>query len=193
MFRREQGLLHNYVTSIVEAQDGSIWFGAAYGVSRYDGVNWTHYTEGNGLPGALVTLLMVDRKGRLWAASGDGFRGFRQGWLAYFEDGRWLPVILEGDRRNTLVGVLFELDGTVAIGTRGGGLFLEGEDGRLSRLGTDEGLNSNDVEAAAILPDGSALAILGLRGPRITAHSPSRWDPDGTWSSRAAQTLPVSM
>ena len=48
-FRREQGLLHNYVTSIVEAQDGSIWFGAAYGVSRYDVVNWTHYTEGIGL------------------------------------------------------------------------------------------------------------------------------------------------
>lgn len=186
-FRREQGLLHNYVTAIDEGPDGSIWYGTAYGVSRYDGVSWTHHTEASGMPGALVTHLMVDGQGRVWAASGDGFPGFRRGWVAYLEGDRWVTVTLGGDRRRLLVGELFELNGSVAIGTRGGGLFVEVADG-FKRLTVRDGLNSNDIECTASLPDGSQIVIHGLRGPGA-APDPSRRAADGTWSSWVAGPL----
>ncbi len=182
-FRREQGLLHNFVTSIAEAPDGAIWFGGAYGVSRYDGVEWTHHTEANGLPGALVTHLMIDSNGRPWAASGEGFRGFRQGWVAYRQDDRWVPVTLGGDRRRPLVGELFTVGGATAIGTRGAGLSIEGEGGRLERLTTRDGLNSDDVECATVFNDGTVFLVHGLRGPGPPSTHLSKRDPSGVWSS----------
>ncbi len=60
----DQGMASSYVLSIIEDKDGALWFGHLEGVSRYDGVNFTHYTQKDGFLTVWCSLLASD--GTLW-------------------------------------------------------------------------------------------------------------------------------
>ena len=98
------------------------------------------------------------------------------------ENDAWVPLSLEGDRRRLLVGALFELDGAAAVGTRGGGLFIQGSDGHVTRLIGPDGPTANDIECAVVMEDGSALVVHGMRGRGPSPPHPSFRDQDGAWS-----------
>ena len=60
-------------TSFAEESNGNLWFGFYEGgLARYKDGRFTFFEGGNGLAGAVVLDLLVDRKGRLWIASARG-------------------------------------------------------------------------------------------------------------------------
>jgi signal transduction histidine kinase/ligand-binding sensor domain-containing protein len=101
-----QGLPSTPPWSVVAARDGSVWFGALDGLSRWQGGQVTTYrtpgsgsSEGerrqagsgdarevfdSGLPDDGVGAVFEDASGRLWVST---LRG-----VAYFENGRFVPV-----------------------------------------------------------------------------------------------------
>ena len=71
-FTVEHGLAGNRVSSVTAAPDGAIWFGAAGGVSRYDGRAWTTFTQDDGLPANEIRDILATPDGRIWVATPAG-------------------------------------------------------------------------------------------------------------------------
>lgn len=74
-FRRygtDDGLPGTNVYAVVQAPDGAIWFGTKGGIARFDGVHFQVFRHAKGVPGSLhnnvIGALMIDHRGRLWAA-----------------------------------------------------------------------------------------------------------------------------
>ncbi|MBO4830887.1 MAG: S-layer homology domain-containing protein [Oscillospiraceae bacterium] len=58
----------DYVQVIEIDEDGSVWFGSFSGLTKYDGENWTTWTEADGLPAESVSALAFDDEG-LWVGT----------------------------------------------------------------------------------------------------------------------------
>lgn len=83
-FTTAQGLANNKVRSIIEDNNGNIWFATDGGVSRYDGrhlssggVNekvgsFTNYTIAQGLAGNNISSIAEDRNGNIWIGTNNG-------------------------------------------------------------------------------------------------------------------------
>lgn len=55
------------IVSILEDENGHIWFGrSGYGICKYDGQSFTHFTIKNGLADNVIYEMMFDKKGNLW-------------------------------------------------------------------------------------------------------------------------------
>jgi ligand-binding sensor domain-containing protein/signal transduction histidine kinase len=63
------GLLSDYVTGLRSDSRGFLWFGAADGVSRFDGERFVTYGRKEGLPAATANDFLDDRRGVLWIAT----------------------------------------------------------------------------------------------------------------------------
>ena len=72
------GLSQTMVTSILQDDQGFIWFGTQYGLNRYDGYKFKVFKHDPGLPdslsGVYIHALFKDRSGKIWI-SNDQFRG----------------------------------------------------------------------------------------------------------------------
>ncbi len=60
------GLVDNNVWSMLEDNNGDIWFTSFKGTSRYNGTNWTHYTTADGLADNYSWSSVKDLSGNLW-------------------------------------------------------------------------------------------------------------------------------
>lgn len=71
-----QGLSQNSVLSIVQDQQGFMWFGTRDGLNRFDGVHFIVYQSNPQEPASLsdntISVLYVDREGVIWAGTPDG-------------------------------------------------------------------------------------------------------------------------
>lgn len=57
----------NWVTEIMEDKQGNIWFGRdGYGVCKYDGLSFQHFTKKDGLPSNNVQAIQEDGQGAVW-------------------------------------------------------------------------------------------------------------------------------
>ncbi len=75
-----QGLPSNIVYSVVQDQNGFLWFATDHGVSRFDGKNFKNFTVDDGIGDNEVLGLFLDSRQRLW------FTGFN-GSLSFYKDG----------------------------------------------------------------------------------------------------------
>lgn len=105
------------VTAIVEAGDGTLWFGTAGRglLQRAEGRETWHGVE-SGLPSAVVSALAADREGNLWVATDTGG-------LVRFRDGR-SDVVTEahGLASNSVASLLLDREGSLWVGTTRNGL-----------------------------------------------------------------------
>lgn len=82
-FTTSDGLGHQTVRDILEAQDGSVWLATwGGGVSCYDGIEWSTYTVDDGLVDNMVRALLFDKQGGLWVGTSEG--------IGYFDGNRWV-------------------------------------------------------------------------------------------------------
>lgn len=65
-----------YLNTIVQDEDGFLWFGAIQGLARYDGYEVKYYRADSTIPGSLpsnwIKSLLVTRDGHLWVVTHEG-------------------------------------------------------------------------------------------------------------------------
>ena len=63
----EDGLSQSTVHAIIQDKRGYLWIGThGGGVCKFDGINFTQYSEKNGISGNIVTGLSEDNNGNIW-------------------------------------------------------------------------------------------------------------------------------
>ena len=176
VFRREDGLAHNVVTAVVEAQDGALWFATREGISRYDGRAWRTYGEEEGLPGSSFRGLFEAENGTLWATGGVGFRWQAENHIARLVGDRWEPVILPGNLAGVGVGPIVGVaGGGLCFATAGLGILHYAGD-EWKTIDEEDGLASNNVQCLLRLKDGAVWAAYagGRPGSRSLLRRPRR-------------------
>lgn len=121
----EDGLSQNAVLTIVQDDQGFLWFGTEDGLNKYDGYTFTVYKNDADDPATLVdnyiSSLLVDQEGVLWVGTRSGLDRYeREGGTfihiqgeaidSFSYRGKWVTSLLEDD------------DGGIWVGTYEGGL-----------------------------------------------------------------------
>ena len=150
-FTTEDGLASNAVWSMLEDQEGNLWFGTEGGsLSRYGGDQVEIFTTEKGLAHNSVNCVLQDRQGNLWFGTQGGVSRYDGASFATFttEDG------LASDQ---VVCMLEDRQGNLWFGTErigaGGGVWRSGTGGGVSRYDgeqfttftTEDGLASDQV------------------------------------------------
>src|SRR5215472_876178 len=71
VWRSDEGLPNNNVTSLAQTDDGYLWVATTGHFARFDGVHFEEFTPHNALPAfsgpvGRVSTLLKDSRGRLW-------------------------------------------------------------------------------------------------------------------------------
>ena len=131
-------------------RSGNVWVATEAGLSRFDGRQWTTFTEADGLADDLICSVAVDGQGRVWAGSLNGLSRFDgQYWTRYqFEERGYHHAVAP--------------NGEVWCSGSGGGYLLARFDGQdwwtydLADIGTDAREDRFDhLSVTEIAVDGS--------------------------------------
>jgi two-component system, sensor histidine kinase ChiS len=114
----EQGMNSSTVKAIIEDRQGNLWFGTCNGgVSRYDGVSFTHFTEKEGLTNNCVTSILEDRHGNIWFGT--------QGGVCMYDGESFIHLTeKEGLSSNNVTAILEDGNGNLWFATWRGGINL---------------------------------------------------------------------
>ena len=114
VWTRSDGLGGDDIAEIVVAADGALWLATRRGVARFDGAAFEHITT-PALPSNLVSALATDARG-VWI-------GMYGGGLLVHADGALVRIDLGAEPAARKIQALaVAADGTVWVGTDGGGL-----------------------------------------------------------------------
>lgn len=186
-FNANDGLSQNTVNSILQTADGYLWLATQEGLSRFDGVSFSNYTQFDPLSfnTGYVTALAGGRDGSLLVGlSKDGVLRLR--------GERFVPLCRVPELARVTTNAIVETtDGTVWIGSDNGLFQVRG--GRTRRYGIEDGLR--DIQIGALLPDDRGGLWIGtaegglshLQNGRITTRTSAEGLPsDRVWAlSRA--------
>jgi signal transduction histidine kinase len=139
LFTTKDGLVDDFIFSVVRGQGNTLWFGTRSGFSRLRSDTWDRFRPEDGLSQGTAQTILEDREGNLWVGTKRG--------LNQFTDGRSIPyTTAEGLPSNETGPVLQDSAGVIWAGTLDAGLaHFDGR--RFSKLTTAEGLPSNVVRA----------------------------------------------
>ncbi len=174
---KQRGLISSRVYSMASGIDGALWFATSQGISRYENLSWSHWTQENGLrqgstffvlpqPGGAAYFL--DRRNGLGQISSEGK-------VSYQALGKSAPVQATWELREDPQGILW-------LATRGG-LMLR-RDNEWSTIGSSAGLENPEIWPIAFWQnhictgtDGSGLYCLSREAlnhppPRLIVNSP---------------------
>ena len=140
----------NYIWTIAEGPDSSLWFGTqGGGLYRNKNNRCSAFTTNDGLPSNHVTTLQFDHSGRLWIGTTRG--------LAMYADSTFQVFTTnDGLANNEVSTLLTDSEGALWIGTNGGGLSRLRQ-GTFERFTMKEGLFDHTVLSVLELSDGSVL------------------------------------
>ncbi len=153
-FSKRQGLKSTHVTSMLEDNNGNLWFGTFVGATKFDGKNFTHYTQKQGLISNAVSCMLEDKNGNLW------FGKVNTGVTKY--DGKTFTNFTkkEGLSNNRVLSIGEDKYGNIWVGTENG---VNRYDGVSFTWFTEkEGLSNNFVYS--ILKDKSGNLCFGTDG-----------------------------
>ncbi len=74
--RKSDGLPDDFVTSLAEDREGSLWVGTRSGLSQISDIKIPTFGQAEGLPGEIKVSVTASPKGGLWVASSSGFAYF---------------------------------------------------------------------------------------------------------------------
>ena len=139
----EQGLSSSYIRCMLQDHNGNIWFGTGTGgACKFDGSDFTQYTEKQGLPNNSVVSIFEDHNGNIWLGTDGG------GVCKY--DGESFTVFTEkeGLVNNAVWSMIEDQKGNMWFGTAGGGL-CKYDGTNFTYYNKDNGLNTNYVFSMA--------------------------------------------
>lgn len=91
-YRTTHGMVSNEVNTILLDSAGGLWVGTYYGLSYFDGNNFTNYTTSSGLSDDYVKCLATDSSGNLWVGTNNGLSFFDgSNWTVYNTSNSGLP------------------------------------------------------------------------------------------------------
>jgi len=188
----EDGLPHSSVLSMAQTPDGYLWLATFGGLARFDGVRFTVFDTGNVpcLPASRLVGLCADREGALWIVTeyGDLAR-LRDGQCQAFTpahgvpDGGWEQfTVVSGLTTLNLRSVLCDREGSVWVGTDGGGLMqIRPRPWRM--ITRREGLGVDAVHSVSQDQSGRVW-FAGGTGQRLQLRPEPR--PLGPWAAQPA-------
>lgn len=140
--------------NMLQSNKGDIWLASWEGIMRYDGNNFTNFTNKAGLRRFHAFAALEDHKGNLWFTTiGAGVYRFDGNSFTNFTTRDGLP--------NDRVTYIYEdRSGNIWFGTEGGASRYDGRTFR--NFTTEDGLPNNDVNA--IIEDQTGKFWIGTRG-----------------------------
>ncbi len=115
-FKRKEGLTSDRVYRVTQDEDGFIWIGSDNGLQRYDGYRFMNVRHNpvikDGIPEDHVGQLHIDKKGRMWMASGRHVGFFDRSRLTFTE----VPVRIAVEEFNRGIRKMLEdKDGRIIL------------------------------------------------------------------------------
>lgn len=149
------GLTHDFVLSLHEARDRSLWVGMEFGggLNRLQNERRNTFTKQAGLTNAAIRVVHEDREGTLWLGTSSGIRMLKDGKLATY-------TTANGLAGNLVMAICEDQSGRLWFGTDGGLSRWQG--GAFTNLTIGDGLSHNGVNA--IYEDREGVLWLGTKG-----------------------------
>ncbi len=136
-FSTQNGLLQDFVISISEDREGSLWIGSG-GLNRLKDGPFVTFSTLEGLSGKLATPIIEQPDGTMWIGTDKGVNRLRDGKFTTFTTEDGLPS-------NVVNSLWFDSKKRLWIGTLHGLAILE--NGLIRTLTMQDGLISNHVKA----------------------------------------------
>ncbi len=155
LFSIENGIRNRTITALAPATDGGMWIGTPTGLDHILNGTITHLSVPDNFPEMRIrTLYMDPTDNSLWI-------GIHGKGLIRLRNQKFTRI---GNSRNNLTDVraiLRSREGTLWIGSNGGGLFSYSKTGKFSVLSEKEGLSNQSVRA--LLEDHEGSLWIGTR------------------------------
>ncbi|MFK7845607.1 MAG: two-component regulator propeller domain-containing protein [Rhodothermales bacterium] len=149
-FDTEAYPLTRHIRSIAEDNNGTLWFGSGYGVSRYDGKDFKTYTTQEGLSNDYVYSIMPDHQNQIWVGTINGLNVLKGDSVDVID----LDI---GKNQQTVFALYEDINQRVWIGTAQGLMYYE--DNQLTKI---EALAGRPI--SSILKDPAGDLWLGTLG-----------------------------
>jgi len=183
----------DWITEIEDKQ-GNIWFGRdGYGVCKYDGKSFVHYTKTNGLASNNIQAIKEDKQGNLWFGSrivekDNPDKGGRSGdgGLSRFDGKTFIQFPeIKGLSKNEIYAINEDQNGNIWIGANGLGVYrYSGNDFTLFSKTDRADLLGNGYGIQSILADKKGNIWFGLSGGlfRLNGNSIVNVSQNGPWN-----------
>ncbi len=134
----DQGMGASYVFDILEDKSGNLWLATeGVGISKYNGVGFTHYGVQQGLSSNTVRCLLLDKSGRMWIGTENGLNSF---------DGANFTQYKEVFSGNNIFCIMQDTKSNIWFGTSAGLIKYDGNN--FFHYSVREGLSADFVFAA---------------------------------------------
>lgn len=183
----------NWVTEIMEDRQGNIWFSrSGYGVCKYDGKTFTHFTKKDGLASNCVQAMEEDGQGNIWFGSRvaekdhpEADKRTGDGGLNRFDGKTFVQFPgIEGLGKNDIYAIEEDKKGNIWIGANGYGAYrYDGKNFTLFSETDRKDLMPYGYGIQSILEDKNGALWLGLSGGlfRLVGSSIMNITQDGPW------------
>lgn len=186
--------MKNWITEIIEDNQGNIWFSRdGYGVCKYDGKSFTHYTKKEGLASNNVQVIHQDNQGNFWFGSRiaekdnpdrDGRTG--NGGLSRFNGKTFTRFDgIEGLSKNDIYAINEDKNGNIWIGANRLGVYrYDGKEFTLFSETDRNDLMPFGYGIQDILADKKGNLWFGLSGGlfRLKGNSITNVSQNGPWN-----------
>lgn len=138
----DQGLVSSYIRAMLEDKSGNLWFASSYGVSRYDGNDFSHFTVESGLTHSTVLYLFEDSQDNIWFGTQKGVSCFNGDYFIHYTS-------KQGFSDFPVRQILQDDQGNIWFGTDNGLICLNRElsGGSFLHYTTEQGLSHNQVQS----------------------------------------------
>ena len=185
VYRYEQGRFVRFgevgeatVKTILEDRQGRLWFGTFSGLYRYDGEETVAFGKADGLPSLAVSAALVDRRDRLWLATGVGYQTKGEWGVSRCDGETFLTLTARDGLPGTQIMAMAEdRAGRLWFGSDDGACWYDGR--RMVRFTTADGLAHDAV--FSLLTERSGAVWLGSWGGGVSRFDGQRF---ATFSTR---------
>ncbi len=145
VFGAAEGLIQSQVHTILEDNDGYMWFGTVNGISVFDGREFRSLTVKDGLAANFILSGAKDKEGNLWFGHRNGMLT-KYNWQTKKLEKIYLSESLRDSTSTKITSLFTDKEGRLWIATEGwGAYYFEGDS--LRQLNMKNGLATNNVSA----------------------------------------------